>query len=92
MQSHTIKVTGVSDGLLKLLDDKIVRQHASCRSEYIRELIRRDVVPVDQKLRSFRELLAPIHADSSKLDITEEELEVQIEQARNERFAGLNSR
>ena len=44
MQSHTIKVTGVSEKLLELLDDRIRARHFTGRAEYIRELIRKDVL------------------------------------------------
>ena len=79
MASHTIKVTGVSEELLQLLDQRIRMQHAAGRAEYIRELIRRDVLngskghaPAGR--RSFRELLAPVH-DATPPEETEEETE-----------------
>jgi hypothetical protein len=64
MASHTIKVTGVSDELLRLLDQRIQDQHATGRAEYIRELIRRDVLPPESRprARSFQEIVAPVHA------------------------------
>jgi metal-responsive CopG/Arc/MetJ family transcriptional regulator len=76
MASHTIKVTGVSDGLLQLLDRRIEAQHATGRAEYIRELIRRDVLagegpPAD---RTFREIVAPVH-DATPPHESEEETE-----------------
>jgi len=64
MASHTIKVTGVSDELLQLLDQRIQRRHATGRAEYIRELIRSDVLAAESVPggRTFREIVAPVHA------------------------------
>lgn len=42
--SHVVKVTGMSEALLGLLDTRVRQQQATGRSEYIRELIRRDVI------------------------------------------------
>jgi metal-responsive CopG/Arc/MetJ family transcriptional regulator len=63
MASHTIKVTGVSDELLRLLDDRIQAQHATGRAEYIRELIRKDVLANGSLPggRTFRQIVAPLH-------------------------------
>ena len=79
MASHTIKVTGVSDELLRLLDARVRAQHATGRSEYIRELIRRDVLPHSEGQpahsgKSWREILAPVHA-ATPPDETEEDIE-----------------
>ena len=42
--SHVVKVTGMSEDLLALLDARVRQQHAAGRAEYVRELIRRDVL------------------------------------------------
>lgn len=42
--SHVVKVTGVSEELLELLDARVKQQRAAGRAEYIRELIRRDAL------------------------------------------------
>ena len=44
--SHVVKVTGMSEDLLALLDARVRQQHAAGRAEYVRELIRRDVLSV----------------------------------------------
>ena len=80
MQSHTIKVTGVSEQLLQLLDDRIRSRHATGRSEYIRELIRKDVLDnptngAPAVPRTFRDLLDPVEAETRLLGETEEETE-----------------
>lgn len=46
--SHTVKVTGISDELLSLIDKNIRRVHAKGRSEYIRELIRKDLLACEK--------------------------------------------
>ncbi len=42
--SHVVKVTGMSEELLELLDARVKQQQATGRAEYIRELIRRDAL------------------------------------------------
>jgi metal-responsive CopG/Arc/MetJ family transcriptional regulator len=85
MPSHTIKITGVSDELLKLLDERVRRRHAIGRSEYIRELIRKDVL--EREDRSLAEILAAIHAESRSLPDTDDELDAFFEEVRNEVYA-----
>jgi hypothetical protein len=43
-KTHVVKVTGVPTEMLRLLDERAQRQHFGGRAEYIRELIRRDVL------------------------------------------------
>jgi hypothetical protein len=99
MASYTIKVTGVSEELLQLLDQRIRAQHATGRSEYIRELIRRDVLAAPGAVppgwpsaeMPFRELLAPVQEEAAERGETEEETEEflrqQLEAHRRERRA-----
>jgi Arc/MetJ-type ribon-helix-helix transcriptional regulator len=42
-KTHVIKITGVPDELLRLLDDRVNAQHYGGRAEYLRELMRRDL-------------------------------------------------
>ncbi len=44
--AHTIKIFGVSPELLSMVDDRWKGQHYADHSEYVRDLIRRDVVEV----------------------------------------------
>jgi len=86
MASHTIKVTGVSGELLQLLDERIQAQHSTERSEYIRELIRRDVLGapaygVSLRSRSFREILAPVHEETLQQGVPDDEMDQDIEDA-----------
>ena len=73
--SQVVKVTGMSEELLRLLDARVKQQQATGRAEYIRELIRRDALaPHEHKPRrhktrrrsaedaSERGLLAEYHA------------------------------
>ena len=55
--SHVVKVTGMSGELLELLDLRVRQQHAAGRAEYIRELIRRDVLA--------SQILAPVSPEQS---------------------------
>lgn len=89
MPSHTIKVTGVPEELVKLLDERVKRRHGAGRSEYIRELIRRDVLGTDPSLR---DLLAPIHADTKRRGTTEAEVDQLVDELRSEITARSSSR
>jgi hypothetical protein len=73
MATHTIKVTGVGDGLLELLDRRIREQHSTGRAEYIRELIRRDVLA--PALGPIGELLAPVHQEGHERGYTEADID-----------------
>jgi hypothetical protein len=96
MASHTIKVTGVPEELLQLLDQRIRTQHATGRSEYIRELIRRDVLGAaadgaPRAPKTFRDLLDPVQEEVQRLGETDEETEEflrqELEAHRRERRA-----
>jgi hypothetical protein len=85
MASHTIKVSGISPDLLRLLDERVRNQHATGRAEYVRELIRRDVVPGQEpSTKGWREIAAPIHAETARLGYSEEEIERDIDEALEE--------
>ena len=81
MGTHTIKVTGVSDGLLELLDRRIRERHATGRAEYIRELIRKDVLGQDASPRRLRDGLAPIHQEARERGYTAGEIEEFVREA-----------
>ena len=86
MPSHTIKVTGVSDELLQLLDQRVHTQHATGRAEYIRELIRKDILGTpanggSQPVRSFRDILAPIHEATERQGYSDEEIDQDLDDA-----------
>lgn len=77
MASHTIKLSGVSDELLRLLDERVRAEQATGRSEYILDLIRQDVLSQANgrpSPRTFREIVAPVHA-AAPPEETEEETE-----------------
>jgi hypothetical protein len=98
MASHTIKVTGVSSELLDLLDQRIRSQNSVGRSEYIRELIRKDVIDSGSgsrtpPVRPFREILAPIHSDTERQGRGDEEINRDIDDGiREARGAGRSRR
>lgn len=71
-KSSVIKVTGVPEELLHLLDERVKTRHYAGRSEYIRELIRRDATAQEPVL-SIREIMAPVHAETQNM--TQEELD-----------------
>jgi hypothetical protein len=88
-KSHVIKVTGVTDELLDLLDARVQQRHATGRAEYIRELIRKDVLDSSP---TFREILAPLHEEAKRQAIPDTELDALFDQARNEVYQSRSSR
>jgi metal-responsive CopG/Arc/MetJ family transcriptional regulator len=44
LKTHIVKVTGVPDELLQLLDDRVAKRHFGGRSQYLRDLMRRDLL------------------------------------------------
>jgi len=81
-KSHIVKVTGITEELLKLLDERVRQRHSTGRAEYVRDLIRRDVL--GESVGSFREILAPVHAAGRNHPQSEEELEAYLDQIREE--------
>lgn len=79
--SLTIKVTGVPQDLVALLDDRVKRRHAAGRSEYVRELIRKDVLGDNF---SVRETLAPYRVGTSAVPDNEAELDAFFNEVRDE--------
>ncbi len=77
---HTIKVTGISEETLRLLDERI-RQQGGDRAGYIRHLL-------DQDLHSptLSELLAPFREQVAESGLSEEELDQLFAEAREEAF------
>jgi metal-responsive CopG/Arc/MetJ family transcriptional regulator len=84
-QSHTIKVTGVPEELVRLLDNRIKERHTAGRSEYIRELIRKDVL---DEPRTLRGILSSIHTGTRDMKDTEEGLDTFFDEVRTEAYQG----
>ena len=82
-KSHVIKITGFPDELLKLLDARVKERHATGRAEYLRELVRKDLLPEE---KTFREILAEVHRDARRLKTTEAELDRLFTKTREKVF------
>lgn len=86
MSTHTIEISGISDELLRRLDVKVREQNAPDRSTYILELLARDTEAEAEALGSeapknrFREILAPIHAETERLGYTDEEIDEFVDE------------
>jgi metal-responsive CopG/Arc/MetJ family transcriptional regulator len=84
--SHVIKVSGVSDELLTRIDDRWKAQHFADRSEYVRDLIRRDILdretaPKHPESGSIQSILNAVHAEVARRGISDSELAQDISQA-----------
>lgn len=86
MATHVIKASGVSEELLRGLDERVRRRGARGRSDHIRELIRRDLATPSGRDAttsgtSFREILAPVHDATERFGFTDEEIDLDIDDA-----------
>jgi hypothetical protein len=79
-KSHVVKVTGVTDELLGLLDGRVRARHSTGRSEYIRDLLRQDLLGEP----TFRQILAPIHAQRNAMPESDEEIDALLATALDE--------
>ena len=87
--SPAIEVTGVSDELLSLLEDRIRSRRSPGRAAYIRELIRHDLLLAEENGgptpdQTFREILAPLHLETRLRGYRDEELMDLLEEIRDE--------
>jgi hypothetical protein len=92
MKTHTIEVTGISDELLKLLDER-VRQRGGDRAALVRELIQKELRAAPPSsaeeapphpAMTFDEILMPVHRHVTESGITDEELDRLFEKAREQ--------
>ena len=81
-KSHVVKITGITEELLGMLDDRVRQRHATGRSEYIRELLRRDLL--GDAGPSLRQILAPVHEQGRTITESDEELDSLFDSARDE--------
>ncbi len=64
--THTIQITGIPEEMLERLDSRARERHVADRSEYVRELIARDlsggssVAPAEKQEQTIAEVLAPV--------------------------------
>lgn len=89
--AHTIKISGVSDELLSLIENRWRGQHYADRAEYVRDLIRRDIVakdlpsvPQPSFSESIRSLFGALHEEVGKQGYAVDEIESDVERALTE--------
>ena len=88
--AHTIKVSGISNELLSRVDERWKGQHYADRSEYVRDLIRKDVIAElsTEKLPSLsegiRSLFGALHDEAAKRGYSDEEIAADVEEALSE--------
>lgn len=80
--AHTIKVSGVSPELLSRVDERWRERHFADRSEYVRELIRRDVLAGEGAPRtlseSVRAIFGAVHEEVARRGYTDEEIAADV--------------
>ena len=84
-KSHVVKITGITEELLGMLDERVRQRHAMGRSEYIRELLRRDLLGESGPM--LRQILAPVHKIGDAMAETDDELDVIFDGARAEVYS-----
>ena len=92
MATHSIEVTGISDELLEALDRRVRSGRVAGRSEYLRELLARDLAAEEPPSgwpspdMTFDRLLAPLQREAERSGESEAEIETFVlEQVRAER-------
>lgn len=86
--THTIEVTGIPEEMLERLDSRARERHATDRSEYVRELIARDLssgpevsdTPAAKKEKTMAEVLAPIQESVRQSGMTTEEVNALLDE------------
>ena len=91
--TYTLEVTDVPEDLIELLDRR-VRQQAKDRSEYIRDLLTRDLKSRSEA-ETMTEVLAPLHEAVQLSGCTEEEaigaFDEALREVRAARRSGLSA-
>ena len=88
--ANTIKISGVSDELLSLVEKRWKGQHYADRADYVRDLIRRDLVggAAPTALPSFsegvRSLFGALHKEIGEKGYSEAEIAKDVEGALRE--------
>lgn len=87
--AHTIKISGVSDELLRRVDERWKDRHYADRSEYVRDLIRKDVLGEQGNTTTtfsegIRSLFGELHSRANQVGWTDEEIAADIENALTE--------
>lgn len=82
--AHTIKMSGVSDELLRRVDERWKGRHYADRSEYVRDLIRKDVLGEQGNTpptfsEGIRSLFGGLHARANQAGWTNEEIAEDVE-------------
>ena len=84
--AHTIKISGVSDELLRRVDERWKGRHYADRSEYVRDLIRKDVLGEQGNAtptfsEGIRSLFGALHSRANQEGWTDSEIAEDVENA-----------
>lgn len=91
--ANVIKISGISDELLSLVDARWKSQHFADRSEYIRDLVRKDLLPSSASLaEGVKSIFGAVHEELATYGLSESEIEADVDNAlekvRSERRQG----
>lgn len=79
--SHTIKISGVSEELLSRVDEKWKAQHYADRSEYVRDLIRRDVLTPPTLAEGMTALFRAVREETVRLGYSDDDIAADVAEA-----------
>ncbi len=84
--AHIIKISGVSDELLRRVDERWKGRHYADRSEYVRDLIRKDVLGEQGNAtptfsEGIRSLFGALHSRANQEGWTDAEIAEDVENA-----------
>jgi Arc/MetJ-type ribon-helix-helix transcriptional regulator len=83
--AHTIKISGLSDELLSRVDERWKGRHYADRSEYVRDLIRKDVLEEAPSFsEGIRSLFRGLRDNETHIELSEEEIAADVEEAVSE--------
>ncbi len=83
--AHTIKISGLSDELLSRIDERWKGRHYADRSEYVRDLIRKDILgEVPSFSDGIRSLFGGLHDSAILSGLSDDEIAADVEEALSE--------
>lgn len=81
--ANVVKISGISDEMMALIDAKWKAEHFADRSEYVRELVRRDLATMKAKSLSegVKEIFGTVHEQLAAYGLGESEIEADVDKA-----------
>lgn len=81
--ANVVKISGISDEMIALIDAKWKAEHFADRSEYVRELVRRDLATTKTKSLSegVKAIFGTVHEQLAAYGLDESEIDSDVDKA-----------